>query len=191
MVQGLLNPQQQIPANPQEAPPGEPGGMSPDDQETIDKFLANGIKIVHDMKVSDGLIKSIVDAQNPVIAIADATVGVIDRLESSAANKGKGLSMGRLAQVANILMGEIIRIAETAGLAPLGKEERYQAFSLATSKYIDNAVKTKRMPQEKLVQMGEYAKQTPEGRKIVQEAGSAMAQGPQPGNMPPGNMGGM
>jgi len=173
MMDGLLNQQ------PQE------GQADPKMQDNIDMFLANGIRIVHNKKVSDGFIKQIVGANNPVVAIADATLNVVDRLEGSASENGVGtLPPETLAQVANALMGEIMEMAEIAGLKPLSDDEKYQSFSLAVSKYIDKAVKSGKMSKEELGQMGDQAAQTPEGQKIMQGMGiqgMPSAQGPAQG----------
>lgn len=147
-------------------------GADPKTQDNIDMFLANGTRIVHNKKVSDGFIKHIIEANNPVIAIADSTLNVIDRLESSASERGVGtLQPEALAQVANVLMGKIIEMAEIAGLKTLSDDEKYQSFSLAVSKYIDKAVKSGKMSKEELGQLGDRAAQTPEGQKIMQGMG--------------------
>lgn len=185
--------------------PQPPGGMDPQIQDKFDMYLANGIKIVHNKKISDGFIKQIMGAEDPIIAIANATLNIVDRLEQSASGRGVDLPMEYLAQVANILMGEIMESAETAGLKPLNDEQKYQAFSLAVSTYLDKAYKSGKISKEQLAQMGDRAKQTPEGQQIsqmleggsptqppanaVQPAGASMAAAPGPA-MPPGaNMG--
>ena len=186
MIDGLLNQPNmgsQVGANPQ--PQIAEGQADPKMQDNIDMFLANGIRIVHNKKVSDGFIKQIVGANNPVVAIADATLNVVDRLEGSASENGVGtLPPETLAQVANALMGEIMEMAEIAGLKPLSDDEKYQSFSLAVSKYIDKAVKSGKMSKEELGQMGDQAAQTPEGQKIMQGMGiqgMPSAQGPAQG----------
>ena len=191
MIDGLLNQQageQNTVRNPDGIPENQnamEGQPDPKAQDNIDMFLANGTRIVHNKKVSDGFIKRIVGANNPVIAIADATLNVIDRLESSASERGVGtLQPESLAQVANVLMGEIMEMSEIAGLKPLSDDEKYQSFSLAVSKYIDKAVKSGKMSKEELGQMGDRAAQTPEGQKIMQGMGvqgMPSAQGPAQG----------
>lgn len=184
-MNGLLNqPQGGQAASAAPQPQGMGSQQPAGQQDNIDMFLANGIRIVHDKKVSDGFIKRIVGANNPVIAIADATLNVVDRLEGSASERGVGtLPPETLAQVANILMGEIMEMAEIAGLKPLTDDEKYQSFSLAVSKYIDKAVKSGKMSKEELGQMGDRAAQTPEGQKITQSMdtqGMPSAQGTPP-----------
>ena len=159
MENGLLN-QKQEQAEPQ---------VDPKHQEQYDLFVANGITIIHNEKTSDMLIKQILKAEDKVEAVANATLNVVRKLEDSAtANKIK-LSENVLMHGANVLMGEIIAIAEAAGMEPMPDEEKEHAYSLATSKYIDAAVKTGKITPEQLQQMGEQAKQTPDGQKIVQQ----------------------
>ena len=159
MENGLLN-QKQEQAEPQ---------VDPKNQEQHDIFVANGITIIHNEKTSDMLIKQITKAEDKVEAVANATLNVVRKLEDSAlANKIK-LANEVLIYGANELMGEIIAIAEAAGMEPMTDEEKEHAYSLATSKYIDAAVKTGKITPEQLQQMGEQAKQTPDGQKIVQQ----------------------
>ena len=152
-------------------------GVDPQTQETFDAFVANGMKIIHNDKASDGILKTIADADDPVKAIADATLNVVERLEQSGGESGMNFDPSVLMQGANVLMGEIIMSAEMVGLKPLSDEEKYMAYSLAVSKYIDGAVKSGKMTQEQLGQMSQQAQQSPEGQKIVAEMGNMQQQG--------------
>jgi hypothetical protein len=155
MKQGLINQEQTAQADPKV-------------QEEADIFVANGIRIIHDQKVSDGLINQIKSNKDPIVAIADATLSVVERLEQSSSQKGATLSDAAKIHGANQLMGEIINLAEIAGVPKLNDDQKYQAFSLAISKYLDGAVKSGKMPKEQLAQMGKEASGTPEGQKIAQ-----------------------
>lgn len=184
MSPGLLEqpmpPQQGAPpAPPAEAPPGAGATAVPEEkallgnqlnQEELDIFVANGLKLVHDPKVSDTLITSITKAQDPVKAIADATLNVVGRLEQSSQQAGKKLSLTTLAYGANYVMGEIITVAEAAGLEKMDDQTKYHAYSLAVAKYLDTAVKTGKMTKEEVVALGKQAEGTPEGKKIMQTA---------------------
>lgn len=160
-------PPEQMPAEQPMAPTIKPGGRLGFDQKEFDIFLANGIKMVHTENISDRIISAVADSKNPVQAIADVTLNIVSRLEQSAEAKGKKLSFIVLAYGANVLMGEIITIAEAAGMKKLTKPEKYQAMSLATGKYLDNAVKTGKMTKEELAQLGEEAAGTEMGQKIL------------------------
>jgi hypothetical protein len=184
-MNGLLEqPQKTIPGGMPSKPTPEQSAENPAPnvavdpklQEQMDIITANGIRMIHSQKLSASLIKSITSAEDPVDAIADSTVAVIDRLESSAKQKNMAPDFGVLAQSANVLMGEIIQIAEIAGMEPLSDEDKYRAYSLAVSKYIDDAMKSGKISNEQLLEMAEQAKQTPEGQKIMQ----AVEPGPTP-----------
>ncbi len=153
-------------------------------QEEIDIFVANGMKMIHNPKVSDSVIKFITDSDNPVTAIADSTLRIVERLEESSVKSGKQPSLNTVAIGGNQLMGEIIASAEAAGLKKLTDKEKYQAYSLAISKYLDEAIRSGKMTKEQVLQMGKDVQATPEGQKIMQTA----AAGPSPGQPPPGTL---
>ena len=159
---GLLNP--------------TPGRPDPKAQDTFDMFVAQGIKIANDESTVSKFIDMIVGAKNPVVPIADATITVIDRLQSSSDKQGKNIPMGHLAQVGNIVMGEIIEIAESAGLKPLSKEERSEAYALAVSKYLGTSVKSGKLPEETLIQMADTVHQTPAGQQVMQRVSGSPGQ---------------
>lgn len=159
----------QMPPEPQGQPMAPQGGKinTGFDQKEFDIFVSNGIKMIHTENISDRVISAVADSKNPVQAIADVTLNIVGRLEQSAAAKGKNLSLITLAYGANILMGEVINMAEAAGMKKLTKPEKYQAMSLATGKYLDNAVKTGKITKEELAQLGEEAAGTEAGQKIL------------------------
>ncbi len=157
-----------------EAPPAVPEPAAPAtglDQQQVDAFIANGLKIVHDPKISDMLIARVVNAKNPIPAIADATISIVVRLEHSAKSAGKVLSLTTIAYGGNYIMGEIIASAEAAGMKKMTDEAKYQAYSLAVGKYLDDALKTGKMTKEQLTQLGKDAEGTPLGQKIIAAAG--------------------
>src|SRR3990172_3485741 len=140
-------------------------------QDELDAITANGVRTIHNKKVTDDLIKGITNAPDPVDAIAHATLTIIERVESSARQNNIMPDFESVAESVNILMGEIIQIVEIAGLPPLSDEDKYRAYSLAVSKYIGDAVESGKMSPEQLQQMAEEMKQTPEGQKIMQASG--------------------
>lgn len=153
------------------APPENQGGdVPPEMQEQFDIFVANGMNIIHDEKVSNDLLNRILKG-NPVQAIAEATVDMVTRLSDSAAENNMALTNETLVHGSNILMGEIINMAEAAGMQKLTEEQRTQSYQLATSMFLDNSVKSGKITQEQLVQLGE------ETKKANPEAGQMPAEG--------------
>jgi len=184
---GILNqsPQapQQAPQPPGQQPQAQPGQQAnPGAEQTADMFLANGLNMIHDKKFADGFVGKIVNSDDPLTEIAKSTLLIVDRIEGSMKNSGKELPLEYLAQVANVLMGEIIQVAELSGLEPLSDEDKYGAYSLAVSMYIDSASKSGKIPPEELQKLSEQAQQTPEGQKIMEQ----MGQGGQPPGAPQG-----
>jgi len=168
------------------------------DQAQYDMFIANGMSIIYDKTTSKKIINQIVKSPDPIEAISDATLNVIEKLESSAGSSKIKIQDAVLIQGSNALMGEIIGLAEAAGMNPLSDEQKYQAFSLAVSKYIQRALKSGKITPEQLKAMSEEASQTPEGQKIAQQLGEQtqtppvqtnapqpVQTNPQPVNMPP------
>lgn len=178
---GLLEPGAQ-PGGTGEMPPGtnEASGLSPDQQKKFDAYVAQGVRLIHDQKVTDTMLQGIEGSENPVPVIADTTLNLIKRLDAKAAETGIELEIELKAHAANLLMGELITIAESAGMPPLDDEQRYQVFSLAVSKYLKQAVASGEMSEDELIQMGQAAQQTPEGQKIMQ---GLQGQGMNPGGV--------
>ncbi len=166
--------EQQVTPNEQQVTPNEQQ-VTPEAQEQFDMFVANGIEIIHDEKVSEGFLGRIMKSERPVQTIAEITVDVVNRLYDSAEEANMKLTPDTLVHGSNILMGEVITIAETAGMQPLTDEQKTESYQLAVSKYIDDAVKSGRLSQQELAQLGQQIGQTPEGQKIAQQ----MQAGPQ------------
>jgi len=149
------------------------------------------MKMIHNPKVSDTLISRIVDSENPVQAVADATLGIVSRLEESSKAAGRPLALPTIAYGANILMGEIMSTAEAAGMEKMDEETRYQTYSLAVGKYLDNAIKTGKMTKEELIRLGKEAEGTPIGKKMLEAAqkGALPTGGPEMTGGPPAQPG--
>ncbi len=142
-------------------------------KKQMELFIANGVKIVKGAK--EAILKQI-KSQDPLDGIATATVNIINRLETTAMDAGHKLDPDVELVAANNIMGEIINLYEQSSGQTLNEEQRYQAFSMALSMYLDQAVKTGKIEPNELQQMAEMMKQTPEGQEISQK----MAGGGQP-----------
>jgi hypothetical protein len=138
------------------------------DQSQYDVFVATGMSIIYDTKTSEKLIQQITNSPDPIEAIAIATLNIVERVEASAAKNKIKIKDAVLLEGSNVLMGEIISMVEATGMEPLTDEQKYQAFALATSKYLQGAVNSGKMAPEQLKQMGQELTQTPEGQKITQ-----------------------
>lgn len=151
--------------------PNEKKPVETNEDPQYDIFITNGMSIIYDSATSKKLINQIVKSPDPIEAVSDATLNVVGKLESSAESSKIKIQDSVLIQGSNALMGEIIGLAEAAGMEPLSDEQKYQAFSLAVSKYIQRALKSGKMTQEQLIALGQEAAQSPEGQKIAQQMG--------------------
>jgi hypothetical protein len=135
-------------------------------------FMSFGVKIIHSQGYADMIAKTFKTAKDSnaiVDFVGNTLVDLILRIESAADEKGKKIDPTVIINAGNQLMAEILVIGEAVGAKPMSEDEKAQAFSLATSKYMDNAVKTGRYTSEEIQAAAAEAQKTPEGQKIGQE----------------------
>lgn len=164
-----------------------PSDVDPRAQQQYDLFVANGIKIIHSEKFSNTLVatfKRIKDADRAIDFIATATLSVISKLEASAIERKIKIKANALLQASNLLMGEIIMLAEACGVE-LDQDQKAQAFSLGISMYLSQAVKSGKIKPQVLHQYAEQLKATPNGEKMLAEQQKALKSGPGKKAAPP------
>lgn len=190
-MRGLLNTEQAVPgqtpgmvpmpvpttdpemaSTPETVPaPGTSSEGTAPNQNEVELFVSNGLKIIHTPKVSDLIISKVADAKNPVGAIAEATLGIVERLVQSAKAAGKNYSFPTVAAGTNYIMGDIIASGEAAGMKKMDDQGKFQAITLVLGKYLDNAVNSGRITKEAIMQMGKEASATPMGQKMKEAMG--------------------
>lgn len=150
--------------------PKQEGGQAVDPkiQEQFDIFVANGMNIIHNPQVSDGILNRVFKNKNKIEAIAVAMVDIVTRLSESATGNGISLNNETLVHGSNFLLGELLGMAEAAGMQKLTNEQKTEAYQRAVGMYLDGAVKSGKMTQEQVISLGDQTKQTPEGQKIQQ-----------------------
>ena len=179
--------QGQTPSQDQQAqpPPSENGGSKEEDQKQFDMFMSYAMLTLHDQKVSPGIAKSLSGMKNDIHKVIDfiaqTTVGIVERVENSAANKKIVISDNVKLMAANQIMGEVINMAKIVGVKELSKEEKAQAFSLCTSMYLSQQVKSGKMTPQQVQEMSQKLQQTPQGKKIVQTRADILNQAKQRG----------
>jgi hypothetical protein len=125
--------------------------------DSLNKYIENAMKIVHDPKVSDEIIGDIQAAEDPVDAVGESAVEIADRMWVSAQEGGFEIDVDIMSHGLNVIVGEVIDVAEAAGTEKFTEDERFQAYSWALSQGIDRAVKTGKISEEELTQMGGQA----------------------------------
>lgn len=127
-------PNQTVAANPDLGEDqGEQPNVSPELQAQYEKFVTNGLTLIE--KASPQLIKRMQVAQNPVEALATATVQVVTRLEDSAAKAGQQLAPEVLIHGGLEIMGTLAEAAEAAGVHTFTEEEIESASFAAMDQY--------------------------------------------------------
>lgn len=154
---------------PQNAPQeSQPKGQTMDQktQQEFDIFIANGMQILHSEQVTNSFLNKILKNENKLEAIATVVVDLTSKLAESASGNGVGLSNSTLVHGANFLLGEVVSVAEAAGMQALTDEQKTEAYQRAVGMYLDGAVKSGKVSKEQLLTMGEQAKKTHNGQKI-------------------------
>jgi hypothetical protein len=143
----------------------KPEPMKLGDQEAFDRFTISALKIIHDKKITTGLIEQIKNTEDTVSAIGDVAMSITDRIVSGARGKAK-LSPVAIINGINVVVGELINICEAAGANKLSQEQRYQSFSWALSGYFQSAINSGDITeqdlksiQRKMVELSEKEKQ--------------------------------
>jgi len=139
----------------------EQGQVDPKTQEEFDMFVSNGMQILYDENVAQTVVNNILNSENKVQAIAQETLNIVERLETTSAENGAQISDGAKVQGANHIMGEVMTLAEDAGAPKLSEEERKQCWDLAVSQYLDNGVKSGKISQEQLMSQAEQIQGAP------------------------------
>ena len=137
-------------------------------QDSYDKFVLNALEILHSPETTNGIVNRVISAPDKVDAVGEIALDVVTRLEQSAEQNNFQITAGTIMNGTNTIVGEVINIAEAAGMESMNDEQKYQAFSWTVSNYINNAVKSGRISQEELIQIGQQMAQTKEGKDITQ-----------------------
>lgn len=145
-----------------------------DNQERFDKYVVNALNILHDEKVTPGIVQRM-QSGDPVDAIGDVAVDIANRLDATAAEQGFEMTANTIINGMNVMVGELCEIAEAAGLEKLSDEQKYQAYSYALSRYLDEAVKMGKITPEELQQL----RQGMEQQEQAEMQGQPMEQAPQ------------
>ena len=186
----LLNPnQQQAPQAPTEQQPqqqqapmeqqGQGQGEEIDQQKAFDKFMVNALKILHTPETTDKILARISKNPESIDAVGETALDIVKRLQTSAVENNFPINANTVMNGLNVIIGEIIEIAEAAGVAEFDVEQKYQAFSWAVSNYIDQAVKTGLISKQELIQLGGQMANSPEGQTLIKAGQAAGLKGPQ------------
>jgi BMFP domain-containing protein YqiC len=143
--QGLLEDTQQL------QPSGEiqqQPQLSEADQKDANNYIVHAIKSIHS-EAREDILKGL-SMGEPIESLADMTVNVLSRLDTSARENGREPSDSVKTAVATVIMGELNNLAKVAGVFDLSPEEQQASFSVAVQKYIDGEAEAGRIDKNKL-----------------------------------------
>lgn len=156
-------------------------------QGKFDQYVINALNVIHDEKVTPGLVERM-KAGDPVNAIGDIAVDIAERLDATAEEKQYELKANTIMNGLNVIVGELSELAEAAGIEPLDPEEKYQAYSYALSRYLSDAVEQGKISPQDLQQMKQMLEAEEQGQKpqqpISQPQQQSMPQQPMPQGQP-------
>lgn len=160
--------------------PEEPNQMSVEEQEQFDLFVINGMNIIYDGKMAENIITKTMHAQDPIQGIADALVEIVKRLVGSARQNGMQIKQAVLIHGSNVLLGELLRLLESAGMESLTEEQKVSCWQIAVSIYINQGVQSGKIKKDTLVTNAQMVKQTEQGKQILKTARQPEFNGSQP-----------
>ena len=114
------------------------------------QYLAKGMKILHSPE-TNGAILAILKGDNPVQLVANATIVVLQKIDTAA--RAKGIEVQDMVKLlaANEFVSQICEIAEAAKLFTLDDDHRQLALSVAVQDYVRQEIKAGRIDPARLM----------------------------------------
>lgn len=165
------------------------------DKLEFEKFIVSAQKLIHSPQTRDTVLKRIgVSEQGPIGDISDTVILITDRIDQQMMkDQGKPVDDAVKIQGANVVTGQIIEIAESAGKIPkMSDDEKAVAYTYAVQKYTDRMIARGEITRGELQQYaqqataaGEKAGQLNPGRmKSAMNTPAASASSPAPAQDP-------
>lgn len=121
---------------------GEEYEFSDEQQDQIDNYVFNAIKLIHSEQSSDAIIKSLKSLSSPQAAVAKTANLVHDMLAGEAEKSEKVFNSIALMLGSAKMIEELIELGEAAKcFPPLSEEQRYAAHQLAMQHYFGRGIK--------------------------------------------------
>jgi hypothetical protein len=161
MAQGLGGPAGPLasatPQSAQAVVQGQQEGATPEQKEQYEEFVSNGMQVIHSEETRNDLVKR-VQAGDPTVAVADATLTVIGRLEQTADEQGVKIPYEILMSGGMELLGQVIEVAETVGVT-LNPQQKEQALQMAVQAYMEQGAASGKIPPEDMEAVMQEAQQ--------------------------------
>lgn len=156
--------------------------LTSEQQESLNIFLSNGIKIIHTPETTDELIKQMGVTPNKAEAVGTILANIIKRLEISAEDNGVMLDVEVILVGSAELLQELILIAEgTGGGEGFTVDQIKEAVGHAVGIYLQDQIASGRITKEELAAVGEQWKADPELQQAMAESeASQQSEAPMP-----------
>jgi hypothetical protein len=139
--------------------------VSPEEQQSYDAFVTNGMSLMHSDEGLPKLLQSIEADGSPVEGLANTVVAIIIRLEDSAKQQGMELSGDVMMHGGTELLEQAADLAEQAGVHEFTDEEIESALWMAMDIYRQTRQQQGTLPSEEISQdMGDLVSAEQEGR---------------------------
>lgn len=160
-----------MPSQPEvNAAPVDNSKVDPKNQQLFDMFILNGMEIIYDEKQAKSMLPRLGTGKDPIKSMAELLVDLIMRIVTSAKKAGKKIPPGVILHGGNFLFGELIKVLEAAGMEPMTEEQKTSVWQMASSIYLDRAIKSGDMTEHELVALSKQVEQSEEGKKVLATA---------------------
>lgn len=131
-------------------------------QEDLQKFINKGTILVHSEQSRDKIIKMLTTG-NPLEAVANTTVMVMQRLDKAARDAGQEVHDYVKLQAAVDLTGQVAEVGAASGTIPqLSEEELQTSLSVGIEKFLKGEIEAGRVDPEGLkAELGRGISQMP------------------------------
>jgi len=127
-------------------------------QQTFDHLLAKAMKLIYNDKINAQLIKTIKTGE-PVQAIGNIVLTVIEKLETSAAKSNKQIPQEMLPDLALSLIAQLVELVNADGEIQIDEKKQSLIFSYAVQEYMKKGIASGKITQEEAQQALESLKQ--------------------------------
>lgn len=166
----------------------EESTVSPEEQQSYDQFVSNGMQLIYSEQGLPQLLESISGGGDPIEGLANTLAMVVIRLEDSARDQGQEFSGDVKLNAATELMEQMVELAEQAGVHEYSQEDMDASLFRALDIYRSAREEQGTLPVEELTEdmqgliqaeqegrleevvpgITEYAKRAPKPEEMMQ-----------------------
>jgi len=137
----------------------------------FEQYVAKAMTLIHAKETRDSVV-SMLEGDNPVQRVANATVMIMQRLDAAARDAGVEVQDSIKVFGANEIISMVAEVAEASGKAKLDERLLELALSVAVQDYVKAEIAAKRInaQQLKVAIEADLRKLPPKQRKEIQQS---------------------